>query len=81
MATVPGVAAVIIASPWMKFIVAFPGIVDNFSLLPESSDLSRSSRISVGNRHGEVIGELFGAEGIDRVSVNDKTLVPSCRLL
>ena len=63
--------------------MAFPGVVGNFSLLPESSDLSRGSRIGVGNRHGEVIGKLFGAEGVDRVSVNwdDKTLVPSCRFL
>jgi len=64
LATVPGVTAVIVAPPWMELIVAFPGVVVDFSLLPESLDLSWSSGIVGGSRHGEVIGVLFGVEGI-----------------
>ena len=64
LAAMPGVAAIVIASPWMEFVVAFPGVVDNFSLLPESLDLSRSSRVGVGSRHDEVVEELFGTGGL-----------------
>ena len=80
VATVPGFAAVIITSLWMEFVIAFPGVVDNFSLLPESLDLSGSGHIRVGNRHGEVIGKLFGGRGVDRVSVgwNSDQFMPPC---
>ena len=64
LATVPGVAAVVVAPPWMELVVAFPGVVVNFSLLPESSDFSGSGSVGEGGRHGEVIGVLFGVEGV-----------------
>ena len=65
LSTVLGIAAIIVAPPWMEFVVAFPGIAVNFSLLPESLDLSWSSGIGEGGRHGEVIGVLLGVVGIE----------------
>ena len=55
LVTVPGVAAVVIAPPWMELVVAFPGVVVDLFLLPESSDLSWSSGISRGGRHGKSV--------------------------
>jgi len=70
LATVPGITAVIIAPPWVELVIAFPGIVVDFSLLPESSDLSWSGGVSEGGRHGEVVGVLLGAVGIGEKSGN-----------
>jgi len=64
LATVPGIAAVIVAPPRMELVVAFPGIVVNFSLLPESLDFSQDGGISEGSRHGKLTGELAGVEGV-----------------
>jgi len=64
LATVPGIAVVVVTSPPMELVVAFPRVVVNFSLFPESSDLSWSSGIVGGGRHGEQIGVLSGVEGV-----------------
>jgi len=64
LATVLGVAAVIITPPWMELVIAFPGVVINLSLLPESLDLSWSSSIDRGGGYGKIVGVLLGVEGI-----------------
>jgi len=63
LATVPGIATVIVTPPWMEFVVALPGVVVDLSLLPKSLDLSWSSGIGEGGRHGEVIRVLLGVVG------------------
>ena len=70
LATVPGVTAVVVTPPWMELIIAFPRVVVDLSLLPESSNLGWSSSISKGGRHGELTGELFGVEGVGGKSGN-----------
>ena len=68
LATVPGIGAVVVAPPWMEFVIAFPGVVVNFSLLPEFSDLSWSGSVSESGGHGELVGELSGVGGVELMS-------------
>ena len=64
LTTMPGVTAIVVASPWMEFVIPFPWVVVNFSLFLESSDLSWSSGIGEGGRHGEIAGMLSGVRDV-----------------
>jgi len=75
LATVPGVTAIVVAPPQVEFIVAFPGVIVDLSLLPKSLDFSWSSGIGKGSRHGDIIGELSGVGGIGGRSDNCEDVV------